>query len=92
MEVSELGQRILHYLAQNPEAGDTVEGILSWWLLDQAIGCWMPGIETALAELVTKRLVLTRRERKAVSYWLNRKRLPEIQRILTAAETTSAKK
>lgn len=32
-----LSQRIINYLKKHPEAGDTLEGIVTWWLEQERI-------------------------------------------------------
>jgi len=45
---------ILGYLARQPEAQDTIDGILQWWVLDSCIRNWAPKIAKAVAKLVEK--------------------------------------
>ena len=45
---------ILDYLARHPDAQDTIEGILHWWLLDTCIRKWSPTI-TETVQLLVKR-------------------------------------
>jgi hypothetical protein len=45
---------ILDYLARQPEAQDTIEGILQWWVLDSCIRSWAPKIAKTVAKLVTQ--------------------------------------
>jgi hypothetical protein len=42
---------ILEYLARQPEAQDTIEGI-QWWVLDSCIRNWAPKIAETVAQLV----------------------------------------
>lgn len=49
---SELAKEILSYLARNPEADDTLEGIVQWWLLEHRIRTRTSQVQEALAELV----------------------------------------
>lgn len=49
---------ILSYLIDHPDASDTLEGIIHWWLLEQKIKSQMEAVKKALAELVTKGLVI----------------------------------
>jgi hypothetical protein len=44
---------ILDYLARQPEAQDTIEGILFWWVSD-SIRSWAPKISETVAELVER--------------------------------------
>jgi len=45
---------ILDYLARQPGAQDTIEGILHWWVLDSCIRDWAPKIAETVAHLVEK--------------------------------------
>lgn len=74
---------ILLHLAENPETGDTVEGIAEWWLVGQEIRFQFHEIEAALDELVSGGLLLKRDiiDSRAI-YCLNRNKLEEIRAIL----------
>ena len=43
---------ILDYLARQPDAQDTIDGILHWWVLDACIRKWAPKIAETVAQLV----------------------------------------
>ena len=43
---------ILDYLARHPEAQDTLDGILHWWVLDSCVKRWAPRIAETVAKLV----------------------------------------
>jgi hypothetical protein len=43
---------ILDYLVRHPEAQDTIDGILHWWVLDACIQKWAPKIAETVAQLV----------------------------------------
>jgi hypothetical protein len=45
---------ILDYLATHPEAQDTIDGILHWWVLDSCIRSWAPRITETVAQLVER--------------------------------------
>lgn len=45
---------ILDYLARHPDAQDTIDGILRWWVLDASIRKWTPRIAKAIAQLVER--------------------------------------
>lgn len=45
---------ILDYLARQPDAQDTIEGILHWWVLDSCIRDWTPKIAKTVAQLVER--------------------------------------
>lgn len=82
----EIERDILAYLTRNPSAEDTVEGIVEWWLLDQRIRSESERAKQALAELVSKGLVLERAGRDArCRYRVNAERLKEIKKLLGRA-------
>jgi len=43
---------ILDYLARHPDAQDTIDGILHWWVLDACVQKWAPRIAETVAQLV----------------------------------------
>jgi len=43
---------ILDYLAMHPDAQDTIDGILHWWVLDACVRKWAPKIAGAVQQLV----------------------------------------
>jgi hypothetical protein len=43
---------ILDYLARHPDAQDTIEGILHWWVLDACSREWAPRLADTVAQLV----------------------------------------
>jgi hypothetical protein len=47
---------ILEYLARQPEAQDTIDGI-QWWVLDSCIRNWAPKIRETVAKLVEQGLL-----------------------------------
>src|SRR5258706_16211837 len=52
------GYEILEYLLRNPDAGDTIEGIVEWWLLEQRIVHALEATRKSLDELVARDLLL----------------------------------
>jgi hypothetical protein len=54
----EVGYYILAHLSENPEAGDTFEGIVEWWLLRQRIRFETRNVSEAVARLVSEGLIL----------------------------------
>jgi hypothetical protein len=49
-----LSQKILNYLKKHPEAGDTLEGIANWWLVQQRIEEMVDEVAAALDNLIEK--------------------------------------
>jgi hypothetical protein len=78
-----VAREILAYLAEHPDAQDTVEGIVEWWLLEQKIKHHTAQVQEALAELVTKGLVLKHEGRDTrIHYRMNRYKAEEIRALL----------
>ena len=50
----EVARRIIEYLRKNPDAGDTIEGITTWWLQLEKIDESVEKVSTALEELEKK--------------------------------------
>ena len=49
---------ILSYLSDHPDAGDTLEGIVEWWLLGQKIKFETRNVSEAVARLVSEGLIV----------------------------------
>jgi hypothetical protein len=82
-----MAENILAYLATHPEAQDTMEGIVEWWLLEQEIRRSTAQVKAALAELVAQGLVLERRGKDGqIHYRINRLKTAKIQALLKQAE------
>jgi hypothetical protein len=45
---------ILDYLARHPDAQDTIDGILHWWVLDACVRKFAPKIAETVAQLVER--------------------------------------
>ncbi len=54
---NEACQHILEYLLEHPSAGDTLEGIVDWWLLEQRIRFETLTVAQAVAQLVNDGLI-----------------------------------
>jgi len=80
---SDVAYHILAYLHANPEAQDTVEGIVEWWLLDQKIRHQTERVKQALAELTARGFVVAKTGTDArVLYGIDRSRRDEIEALL----------
>jgi hypothetical protein len=53
-KLPKLALQILRYLREHPEAQDTVEGIMVWWVSERAIKNWLPQVRRSLAALVAR--------------------------------------
>lgn len=61
VDKSHISRNVLAYLSARPEARDTLEGIVEWWLVEQRIVEQTAVVREALAELVAGGLLLERR-------------------------------
>ena len=83
MQKSEIMREILAYLADHPDAQDTLAGIFEWWLLERKITYQMTPVKEALAELANKGLVLeVSGADSQIHYRVNRHKLSEIRSML----------
>lgn len=74
---------ILAYLAKHPDAQDTLEGIIQWWLLERKITYQTVMVKEALAELIEKGLIIKSGTQKAdPHYRLNPHRREEVIHLL----------
>ena len=82
-DMSEVAHQILTYLIENPEAQDTVEGIVDWWLLDREIQRQTAKVNEALSELVAKRFILARKGKDSrIHYRINRSKVGQIRDLI----------
>jgi hypothetical protein len=81
--LQKIAYEILTYLAENPNAQDTLDGIVEWWWPERTIKYPTLKVKEALAMLATGGLVLERRGKDARTYYkVNRRKLGEILLIL----------
>lgn len=74
---------ILAYLLEHPEAEDTLDGIVHWWLLEQKIRLWSAEAKSALGELVAQGFVLERRGGDGrIHYSVNPQKAREAEELL----------
>ena len=60
-KLSVVTDQILAYLADNPDAQDTFEGIVQWWLLQLRIQQQSLLVKEAIASLVSEGWIIERR-------------------------------
>jgi len=86
---SQIAVEILSYLDENPEAQDTLDGVIQWWLLERKIRYQITLVKEALSELVKDGLVLEKESLDSQTrYQVNRQRREEIRTILKAMART----
>jgi hypothetical protein len=80
---SEIARKILTYLADHPDAQDTLDGIVQWWFPEQEIKYEVKILKEIISELVEKEILLAHKSTNArVHYRINRKKYEEIQALL----------
>ena len=83
---------ILAYLSKHPNAEDTLEGIVHWWLLEQRIKRVIADVKAALARLLAENLVLSRTGGDGETrYRLNRRKAVEIRARVGQANPRAGK-
>jgi hypothetical protein len=71
--------QLLAYLDENPQAQDTLEGLV-WWLLERRARFYTTRVKEAIAELVAQGLVLERQGPDGqIHYRLNPRRRRQIR-------------
>lgn len=80
---SQIARDVLSYLAEHPEAQDTFEGIVEWWLLEQKIKRQTAEVREVLDNLASRKLILERRAGDSrTHYRLNRRKVKAIKAFL----------
>jgi len=80
---SEIAHDILAYLSSNPEAQDTLTGIVEWWLLEEQIKRRSEAVTEAVAELVSNGFIIeTIGKDTQIHYRINREKAQEIIALL----------
>jgi hypothetical protein len=70
---AQIAHEILAYLSDHPDAEDTLEGIVQWWLLERKIKYQRDLVKEAISELIKNQLiVVNKRARDTIVYRLNR--------------------
>ena len=54
---SQIAREILAYLSDHPDAEDTLEGIVQWWLLERKIKYQNALVKAALDDLISMNLI-----------------------------------
>ena len=79
----EVSQHILAYLYENPETGDTFDGIVEWWLLRQRIKFETRNVSEAVTKLVSDGLIEEHeRSDSRIFYRVNRTREQDVKSLL----------
>lgn len=85
-EPPDLANQLLVYLTDNPDAQDTLEGIIEWWLVQQRIEYEMGRVKDALSWLVSSGFVIESKARDTrVFYRVNKGKIEEIEKLIKCA-------
>jgi hypothetical protein len=83
-EQREVYYYILAYLSDNADAGDTFDGIVEWWLLDQMVKFQTRNVSEAVARLLSEGLVVEKKGSDShIIYRVNRAKNQTIRNILS---------
>ena len=83
MQKTEVVREILTYLVDNPDAHDTLDGIVQWWLLERKIKYQTDIVRKALAELVAKEFLLKFESRdESIHYRINQHKYEDVKLFL----------
>ena len=80
----ETAYRILAYLCEHRDAGDNIDGISEWWLMEQRIKTEIATVEKAVEILEEKGLVI---KSPSGVYTVNTAKIGEIQALLNEASS-----
>ena len=69
MDKTQIAGDVLDYLAAHPEAQDTLEGIIEWWLEEQQIIRQTSKVKDALDDLVARGLIVERKGHDARTFY-----------------------
>ncbi len=80
MRRSMIARDVLAYLTAHPDARDTIEGIIRWWIPEQKIKTHITTLKNVIAELVAKGLILESHGHDSrIHYRINRQKIEEIE-------------
>jgi hypothetical protein len=79
---SQIRNEILAYLAENPKAQDTLEGIVEWWLLERQIKFQTAKVKEVLSELVANGFILEHQGMNSKTHYrINQSKCSEIKQF-----------
>ena len=80
---SQIACEILTYLSEHPDAQDTLQGIVRWWLLEQRIRHQTSVVKGALSNLVARGLLVERgKHGVSPSYRINPDKVREVKDLM----------
>ena len=83
---TQIAHEILAYLAEHPDAQDTLDGIVQWWLLERKIKFQVGRVTHVLEELVAKGLIFEQKTPDFRNqYRINKAKKEDIHALLSKA-------
>lgn len=83
MQKEEIIKAILRYMFEHPQACDSIEGIIDWWVVQGRISIQVEEATDAVRDLVTQGfLVRAVATISSVLYAVNKEKLSEIKMLL----------
>jgi hypothetical protein len=81
---NDIARQILGYVTRHPDAQDTLEGILKWWLMEQQIIYHKNVVQSAVDQLVQDGLLIEVQidNQPSSRYHVNWNRLNEIKNAM----------
>ena len=80
---SQIARDVLSYLVENPDAQDTLDGIVEWWLLEQKIRRETAKVMEVIEDLTARKLIVGRQAGDAQTFYrVNRRKEKEILTLL----------
>ncbi|MGE0883023.1 MAG: hypothetical protein AB7P14_05735 [Blastocatellales bacterium] len=82
-EMHDVAQTILGYLLEHPDAQDTLEGIVQWWVLERQTKHWIAQVQDALSKLTEEGLILEKKGPDCKTHYrVNRRKLARVRKKL----------
>ena len=80
MSEKKIAQAIIRYLLKHPDAGDTIEGIATWWIAIERVETGIEEVRSAVNGLVSKGILIPREIRNGPQvYFVNRERISDLR-------------
>jgi Fe2+ or Zn2+ uptake regulation protein len=89
MEDERVAQKILAYLQEHLESGDTVDGISRWWLLRQRVNESVATVRSALSQLAQEGLICERKMADGHTVYLAKPQTPAPPDAPSTTEATA---
>ncbi len=87
-----IAYEILAYLMDHPDAQDTLEGVMEWWLLERKLKYESRRVRELLSEFVARGFILERENKYSrVHYKINPDKKSEIRTLLDQLQPTAEK-